>query len=492
MMKLTAEAHSSVRRFCLAVGGSCAVLFGDRTATAADTSPPPPTPFQYTEPNAKSVALAGEFNGWSTSANPLRAVGDGRWKTEVPLTPGRYQYKFVVDGRWETDPVNPLSEPDGFGGKNSVVRVEAGTGALSNPAASEQPATAGLPSPSAATPGAQLRRWTTADGQSFDAQFLRVQGPNAVFLLRGREYPYPLLRLRPADQETIRGQTAAKPSGASETTPARTSAPGPAGTLTVGDHPLTEGEPSEWEIPLLLPATLQKVREAYGGRASTKARLFLSVPREFRPSARPYPILIVSATTDGTASSVGAARGYVPLATDAGWVVVAVDGEFGRPGGEGDSTEFRWLLVSTALDLLYKEWPKAKSWPLATGGVSGGGGYASHQALMLETKRAPFIGLFLAVSAHTPVQFTDTYKRTPYMPLHGLPIFLSVGENDTIAKPERVERSRDRMAQDGFRNLRYELFPGGPALHSPHLQAALVWFLEYGRKTFPAAFADER
>ena len=76
--------------------------------------------FSYSDPGASSVALAGEFNQWSTTANPMTKDDAGNWTVSLPLKPGRYQYKFVVDGNWKEDPSNPEKAEDGLGGQNSV------------------------------------------------------------------------------------------------------------------------------------------------------------------------------------------------------------------------------------------------------------------------------------------------------------------------------------------------------------------------------------
>ena len=95
-------------------------------------SPPPPAPkpartwnveFTYTAPNARSVSLAGEFNSWSATANPMRKRPNGDWAGSVQLPAGRHLYKFVVDDKWIADPENPTQEDDGYGGKNSVVVI---------------------------------------------------------------------------------------------------------------------------------------------------------------------------------------------------------------------------------------------------------------------------------------------------------------------------------------------------------------------------------
>lgn len=81
--------------------------------------------FEFTRPGAKQVSVAGGFNGWNKDKNPLTLGSDGRtWRTELKIAPGRYQYKFVVDGRdWVVDP-KVKSVPDGSGNPNSEILVE--------------------------------------------------------------------------------------------------------------------------------------------------------------------------------------------------------------------------------------------------------------------------------------------------------------------------------------------------------------------------------
>ncbi len=60
--------------------------------------------FDWCFPNAKQVCVAGTFNDWHTSATPLHHCGGGRWILDIPLKPGRYEFRFVVDGQWADDP----------------------------------------------------------------------------------------------------------------------------------------------------------------------------------------------------------------------------------------------------------------------------------------------------------------------------------------------------------------------------------------------------
>jgi len=78
---------------------------------------------EYTNPQAKKVTVAGTFNSWD--ANSLLAKKDrkGNWTVKVALNPGRYEYKFVVDGSWVTDPVCKENISNTVGSANSVVVV---------------------------------------------------------------------------------------------------------------------------------------------------------------------------------------------------------------------------------------------------------------------------------------------------------------------------------------------------------------------------------
>jgi len=76
-------------------------------------------------PRAKSVHIAGDFNSWQPTKMPLEKVGEsGVWQTLVKLPPGKYRYRLVVDGQWQQDPYNELTELNPFGGYNSVVEVK--------------------------------------------------------------------------------------------------------------------------------------------------------------------------------------------------------------------------------------------------------------------------------------------------------------------------------------------------------------------------------
>lgn len=55
--------------------------------------------FTVAAPGAKAVAVVGDFSAWQPIAL-FDHDGDGVWKETVALPPGRYEYAYLVDGRW--------------------------------------------------------------------------------------------------------------------------------------------------------------------------------------------------------------------------------------------------------------------------------------------------------------------------------------------------------------------------------------------------------
>lgn len=81
--------------------------------------------FTYSDSTARQVFLAGDFNDWKTDDLAMERKSDGIFRKLVKLSPGRYEYKFIVDGKWKNDPDNPNTVSDPYGGKNSVLVVPA-------------------------------------------------------------------------------------------------------------------------------------------------------------------------------------------------------------------------------------------------------------------------------------------------------------------------------------------------------------------------------
>jgi 1,4-alpha-glucan branching enzyme len=76
-------------------------------------------------PEAHQVFLCGDFNHWSPASLRMDRRGkNGPWQRRLLLDPGRYEYKFIVDGKWIPDPGSPQAR-NPFGTINSVLEVRA-------------------------------------------------------------------------------------------------------------------------------------------------------------------------------------------------------------------------------------------------------------------------------------------------------------------------------------------------------------------------------
>lgn len=80
--------------------------------------------FKLYAPQAKRVSLAGSFNDWDTAALSAKKDAKGNWAVKINLKPGRYEYKFFVDGSWLTDSRCTSCVSNAFGTQNCVMEVK--------------------------------------------------------------------------------------------------------------------------------------------------------------------------------------------------------------------------------------------------------------------------------------------------------------------------------------------------------------------------------
>jgi hypothetical protein len=73
--------------------------------------------------DAEAVAIYGSFNDWIQTKNYCAKESEG-WVCRIDLAPGKYTYKFLVDGVGLNDPDNPATEDDGNGQVDSVIIIK--------------------------------------------------------------------------------------------------------------------------------------------------------------------------------------------------------------------------------------------------------------------------------------------------------------------------------------------------------------------------------
>ena len=80
--------------------------------------------FELPATEAQQVYLTGDFNNWEKETLPMQKDKSGRWKKTLTLKPGKYEYRFLIDGKWENDPACTCCVPNEFGTRNCVRVVD--------------------------------------------------------------------------------------------------------------------------------------------------------------------------------------------------------------------------------------------------------------------------------------------------------------------------------------------------------------------------------
>ena len=89
------------------------VLFLLLEVKAAYVITPDGVTFSIKDNGYDTVHIAGSFNTWSSTEDELVRNGD-QWQITLPIKPGKYQYKFIIDSKdWVLDPDNTVKVKDG-------------------------------------------------------------------------------------------------------------------------------------------------------------------------------------------------------------------------------------------------------------------------------------------------------------------------------------------------------------------------------------------
>ena len=82
--------------------------------------------FTYRDPAAEDVRIAGDFSNWEPVDAMVQRQDRETWQGVIRLDSGTHEYKFIVDGKWTTDPCNDAVLTSDIGVGNSVVTVAQG------------------------------------------------------------------------------------------------------------------------------------------------------------------------------------------------------------------------------------------------------------------------------------------------------------------------------------------------------------------------------
>ena len=242
------------------------------------------------------------------------------------------------------------------------------------------------------------------------------------------------------------------------------------------------GEVTVFQAPLSPKQQADAARGGHhgdeGNRQLRNAKVAIAVPAGFAPS-KPWPILLICNTQ--AYSNIDAMNQFKAAALTENWVIMAADDAESEPTKEGATRE---PCAEAAFDYLAQVWPGVKRWPLATGGMSGGGKNCAFLAARLAKNGQPVIGMLMMGVNQDMATVAMNQDRPPGF--RQTAVFLSSGTQDTIATPAQHEHVKGSLRGSGFRKLRLESFDGGHVVHEPHVSEALRWFIAQSSATSAA------
>ena len=245
-------------------------------------------------------------------------------------------------------------------------------------------------------------------------------------------------------------------------------------TATLAGHQVQGGATLDLQFPI--DTTFQEVAAQGGNPKPTTGRALLMFPKDFDP-ARSWPILIVTSTADLERTSLMDAPWYHDASMAEGWIVLATDATI-RP--RVDSVSWRLAILTAGLQMIRNNWPQSARWPVAFAGFSGGAKSSGFLGAMLAKNRGFKICGFFLVGMNTDRLSAAYHEQQPPADFLKVPVWLSSGTADQIARPGAVEGVYSSLKRSGFERVRLEHFSGGHTVDSAEVQRALHWFREAG------------
>lgn len=79
--------------------------------------------FIWPDDDARRVYLVGDFNKWDERSLPMRKRRGRGFELELAIPPGKYTFKYLIDGIWWNDPDADDYARNSWGSEDSVILV---------------------------------------------------------------------------------------------------------------------------------------------------------------------------------------------------------------------------------------------------------------------------------------------------------------------------------------------------------------------------------
>lgn len=315
---------------------------------------------------------------------------------------------------------------------------------------------------------ASARTWTDVTGRKIEAEILGVEGGKVILGFKGKKIPLDIAKLSDADREFI-------------TTWEKEKAGTPSEPSTGGPDLEKGGAVNNIETDLSVETVKLFSKSKH---PSTKLKIAIALPADFDPAKHQRVMWVSAAINDDAERAGGNIRSmgmYAGPATQAGWVVVAADGDMGNPRGDDnkDNDDGQDLaLHREAIATLAGYWPGFTTWDFAFCGSSGGAKATFYRMGDLFDSELNVVGLFLAGCNEDKTDGARSETRFKRGDTRKVRVYISNGKADTISTVAHAEALEKSIKGGSYGDVRLELFEGGHEMNREEFTKALEWFAE--------------
>ena len=305
------------------------------------------------------------------------------------------------------------------------------------------------------------RTWTSSDGRTLEADFVRAEGEVAVVNMNGKILRIPFSKLSEKDVAFVK-EAAAK--------------------ALVGTNRLfgIELKPGIFDADEFLSDSMKEL-VADKDFAPSKIKVRLWIPDGFDPT-EPQKVLWMVGSLDNEAER---RRGNIGMflrgqaALEKGWVVIAADTNMGNPRSSASKeseadAEFHYFLIGE----MEKAWPAFRSWKHACAGHSTGAQATFFRLAQLMKAGVNAKGGFLSGCEKSQLRQASQETGVRSSNWRRLKIFQSTGDNDRLVKDSQIKSVTSDVERGGVKKVIAKTFPGNHTMNEEQFLEALDWFVK--------------